>query len=140
MANTLTLTQVPFPVSPVAKVQQTTFVNDYLLLSPPNCTELDRKLVQLIGLMYQLNVVRGVDYRTNMRQLMADAQAYTGAISNFNLDAAQAVIEWSNGTRQDATIPNNLPALRAQHPSVLSGRNAQDMDRMIALLRVRLGQ
>lgn len=140
MANTATLTQIPFPVSPVARVQNTVFCNDYAIVGAPNLTQLDRKLLSLIGLMYQLNAVKGVDYRTNLAQLMADAQAYTGGISRFDLESAMAAIEWSNGSRADASIPNNVPALRAQHPSVLNGRNAQDLDRMIALLRIRLGQ
>ncbi len=139
MAQTATLVQIPTLVSPVTRVQNVAFCNDYYIVSPPNASEVDRKLIRIQGLIQELFVVRGIDYRNNTAQLMTDATAFTGGITMFHLDAAEAAIEWSNGSRSNASIANNIPALRQVSPDLLQ-RPAETLDRMIALLRLRLLQ
>lgn len=124
---------------PVTRQQQQQFVNDYMMLSAPNATPVDQKVVRILALMYSLNTARGVDYRTNLPQLLNDAAAYTGGISIFNQDAALAAIEWSNAATGDATIPSSLQALRALHPGLWQRRD-DTLDRIIAMLEIRIGQ
>lgn len=138
---TIALTPIPIPPSgfPVTRQQQTAFTNDYAILSAPNLSSIQRKTIRILGLIYSLNNVRGVDYRNNIPQLASDAAAYTNGISNFDLDTALAASEWSNGFNADATLTTDVNAIMKLQPS-LEVRPEQDLDRMIALLEIRLAR
>lgn len=136
---TITLTQIPRPVSPVAPVQNQTFANDYAIVSAPNLTTKDRNLIRMLGLIATLKNIRGVDYRTNHSQLRSDAAAYTNGISNFDLRAAMAVIEWTNGSQADASLTNDVEGLRKLAPHMLQ-LSEQEQDRIIAFLEVSINQ
>jgi hypothetical protein len=140
MAQTLTV--IPRPVSPVAPVQNATFAADYAILSEPNLDTRARKTIRILGLIASLASIRGVDYRVTAKghyQLRADAAAYTNGISLFDLQAALAAVEWSNGSAADATLPTTLPALLQAAPHMLQlGEDA--LDRIIAFLEVSVAQ
>ncbi len=138
---TIALQQIPLPPVgfPVTRQQQTQFTNDYATLAAPSLTVIQRKTIRILGLMYNLNNVRGVDYRNNLSQLVADADAYTNGISNFDLEVAMDAIDWSNGNRKDASLTTDVNALMGLHPGLLQ-RPEQELDRIIAMLNIRLGQ
>ena len=138
---TIALQPIPLPPSgfPVTRQQNTQFVNDYMTLAVPNLSARDRKTIRILGLIYELNNVKSVDYRTNIKQLASDAAAYTNGISNFDLDVAEAAIQWSNGYNKDTTLTTDVNAMLAKNPD-LQARPEQELDRMIALLEIRLGQ
>lgn len=138
---TIALTPVPIPPNgvPVTRQQNTQFANDYAILAAPNLSSVQRKTIRILGLIYSLNNVRGADYRNNIPQLAADAAAYTNGISNFDLDTALAVSEWSNGYNADATLTTDVNAILKLQPS-LQARPEQELDRMIALLELRLAR
>lgn len=138
---TIALQPIPLPPVgfPVTRQQNTQFVNDYMTLAVPNLSARDRKTIRILGLIYELNNVKSVDYRTNIKQLASDAAAYTNGISNFDLDVAEAAIQWSNGYNKDTSLTTDVNAILAKNPD-LQARPEQELDRMIALLEVRLGQ
>lgn len=138
---TIALTPIPLPPNgfPVTRQQQTAFTNDYAILGAPNLTRIQRKTIRILGLIYSLNNVRSVDYRNNIAQLASDAAAYTNGISNFDLDTALAASEWSNGFNADAALGTDVNAMMKLQPS-LEVRPEQELDRMIALLEIRLAR
>lgn len=138
---TIALTPIPLPPVgfPVTRQQNTEFADDYAKLHVPNLSTRDRKAIRILGLIYELNNVRGVDYRTNIKQLASDAAAYTNGISNFDLDVAETAIAWSNGYAKDTSLTTDVTAILAKNPD-LQARPEQELDRMIAMLEVRLGQ
>lgn len=138
---TIALTPIPIPPAgfPVTRQQQTAFTNDYAILTSPNLNRIQRKTIRVLGLIYSLNNVRSVDYRNNIPQLASDAAAYTNGISNFDLDAALTASEWSNGFNADPTLTTDVNAIITLQPSLLA-RPEQELDRMIALLEIRLAR
>lgn len=138
---TISLQPIPLPPSgfPVTRQQNLQFANDYAILSAPNLSSKDRKTIRILGLMFSLNNVRSIDYRNNTKQLAADAAAYTNGISNFDLDTALAASEWSNGFNADATLTTDVNAMLSRNPD-LQARPEQELDRMIALLELRLAR
>ncbi len=134
------LEQIPIPpAGPVSRQQQTQFVNNYNKLGPPNLDYQDLNTIRILGLIYSLNALRGVDYRKNYPQLLADAAAYTNGISLFDKRISLAAVEWSNGNRADPTLSNNVEALCQQGP-IFDIMGQDQLDRIITMLEIRIGQ
>ena len=135
------LEQIPLPPSgvPVTRQQQTQFVNNYMKLAPPNLDVMDRKAIRAVALIHSLNIARGVDYRTNHAQLIADAAAYTNGVPLIVADTALTAIEVSNALRADAAMSNNVEAL-CQEGRDFEALSEDVMDRIISMLEVRIGQ
>ena len=135
------LEQIPIPPAgfPVTRQQQTQFVNDYFKIAAPNLDYQDVATIRILGLIYTLNNVRGVDYRNNIQQLLNDAAAYTNGISNFDKHIGITVADWSNANRADPTLSNNVETM-CQQGHIFDIMGQDQIDRIIAFLRVRIGQ
>lgn len=137
----INLEQIPIPPAgfPVTRQQQTQFVNNYMKLSAPTLDEQDRLTIRILGLIYSLNALKGVNYKNNHAQLVADAAAYTNGVSMLSPQIALGAIEWSNGNKVDATLSTNVEAL-CQEGRDFEQYPPDTLYRIITMLEIRLSQ
>lgn len=75
--------------------------------------------LSILGLIYLLNHAGGTNYKTNIPQLVIDAEAFMGgfeAVGNFRLpgsilDNMEAVCDWNSAYDVDTTISTNTNTL-----------------------------
>lgn len=136
----ITLAQIAAPgATPIANnaASAKTFADDYAKVAQSNLSQQDRKTLSILGLVYELANAGGANYKTNHAGLIQDAQVYSRGISQFNLEAAMAVLDWNSGNVADATLSTDVPTLMNE------GRDLDDLpmltqDRIIAFLRAQL--
>jgi hypothetical protein len=98
-------------------------------------TEVQRKAIEVLALIEVLHTLSGSqDYRTNHVKLISDSAQFTRGISNFNLGAAMAAIEWSNSGNLSADVS----ALLTKGPH-LTAQPIETLDRAVAMLRSLAG-
>ncbi len=113
------------------------FANNYSKAGPPYLSQRDRKQIQIIGLIAELNANGGANYTANHTVLRQDAAVYTHGISKFNLEIAMCALDWNAGKVADSTLSTDIPTLLAAGPK-LNETAAEDLDRIIAFLRAQL--
>lgn len=110
----ITLTAFPAFTTPVttaqsktlsANVQQIQYLDNRQTLS-----------ISVLANIYILNHAGGANYKTNLPQLVTDAEAFNGGfpvpffsgMNNDMLDQFEAVTDWNTAFGLDATITNNI--------------------------------
>ena len=136
----ISLEQIAAPgATPIANssASKTSFANDYFKVADGNLANKDRKLIQILGLIYKLANAGGANYKANHMGLFQDASVYFSGISNLDLNTAMCVLDWNSGNVADATLPTDIPTLLAAGPK-LEARAEPQLDRIIAFLRAQM--
>ena len=139
--STITLETIAAPgATPIAVngASAQSFANDYWKLGPDGVSaSRDRKTISILGLIYELNTVRGINYKAAHKNLIQDSTVWTKGLSMFDIVRAMAAVDWSNGKAADATLSNSIPALLNEGRD-FAQLSDDELDRIIAFLNAQL--
>lgn len=136
----ITLDQIAAPGStPIAynATSAKTFASDYSKVADGKLTPKQRKHIQILGLIYKLTNAGGANYKLNHAGLRQDAEVYSGAISNLDLNTAMCVLDWNSGNVADATLSTDVFTLLADGPRFETWAEPE-LDRIIVFLRAQM--
>ena len=118
MAQTLTSWPAKSITEPVAVTQAKTLAANVAAIQ--NLSNRQVIALSVLGKIYELAHIGGVDYRANHKQLRIDSTSFMGAFSMVSLPTEgdlsariRAVIDWNAGYLADSTLGTDVNALVA---------------------------
>lgn len=133
-----TIPAVPASPLPNSSSAVTAFVNNYTKIGMQLGTRW-RRVLSVLGLIHELNIVRSIDYRTKHPQLLQDAMKFSGALPLLDMPTAMAALDLSNGRLADAAQAMELGALQSEGRD-LAELPEETLDRIIVLLEAQLAE
>lgn len=82
----------------------------YGTLANAGLSPTDLKAIGIWAMLYSLNAGGGTDYRTNIAQLIQDAETFTDGVGFVDL-IGQTAAEWNVGNRDDGALSTDLATL-----------------------------
>ncbi len=97
------------PVVPQSGTGTKSFQATYEVLSSPNLTVIQRKVLAIVALISLASAIGDThDYSAAHKQLIDDAQAFAGLIPNYDLDTGLGVIFYAGAKAATAGFTNNI--------------------------------
>ncbi len=139
MAGTFTFPSMASVSDPVTPAQAAPFASSYEVVGPPNLQRTQRLIIIIVSLMDYLKTHGDShDYTTAsaQNQMFADAQAFTGGLSNFDLDRALCVLLYNLAKSANASLSADISTL-TNTGKQFEGYPENRLEKIIALLLYR---